>query len=139
MGQQIIISDEPTEGSLFGDTTVGLESMRQYKVEIPAPILNYLGQIIREEIRLMEARVMQRIDLLEQRIIESERSGVNSEEVILLRSIPREQAKEEIMKLLDESDKLYYSDIAEMLRLDLKEVVEIIEELEAEGKVGEAE
>ena len=139
MGQQIIISDEPTEGSLFGDTTVGLESMRQYKVEIPAPILNYLGQIIREEIRLMEARVMQRIDLLEQRIIESERSGVNSEEVILLRPIPREQAKEEIMKLLDESDKLYYSDIAEMLRLDLKEVVEIIEELEAEGKVGEAE
>ncbi len=82
---------------------------------------------------------MQRIDLLEQRIIESEGSDAKSEEIVLLRSISREKAKEEIMKLLDKSDKLYYSDIANALRLDLKEVVEIIEELEAEGKVGEAE
>jgi predicted ArsR family transcriptional regulator len=59
--------------------------------------------------------------------------------VIMLRSISREQAKEEIMELLDKSDKLYYSDIAEALKLDLGQVVGIVEELEAEGKVGEAE
>ena len=65
--------------------------------------------------------------------------GEVTEEVIMLRSISREQAKKEIMELLDKSDKLYYSDIAEALKLDLEQVVAIIEELEAEGKVGEAE
>lgn len=139
MNQQIIMLDEPAEDDLFGDTTIGMESRRQYKVEIPAQILNYLGQIIREEVRSMEERIMQRIELLEQRIIKSKESDANSEEVILLRSLSREQAKEEIMELLDKSDKLYYSDIAEALRLDLEQVVEIVKELEAEGKVGEAE
>ena len=62
-----------------------------------------------------------------------------TEEVIMLRSISREQAKKEIMELLDKSDKLYYGDIAEALKLDLEQVVEIVEELEAEGEVGEAE
>lgn len=139
MAQIIRIEEDLGETGLFGDTAIGIEDKRQYKIDLPAQILNYLGQIIRDEIRFMEERIMQRLDLLEQRIIEHDRDDASSEEVILLRSISREQAKEEIMGLLDKSDKLYYSDIAEKLKLDLKEVVEIIEELEAEGEVGEAE
>lgn len=85
----------------------------------------------------MIKRIDHRInELIERRNFER---GEATEEVIMLRSISREQAKEEIMGLLDKSDKLYYSDIAEKLKLDLKEVVEIIEELEVEGVVGEAE
>ena len=85
--------------------------------------------------------IIERIDyrineLMDRRNIER---GEVTEEVIMLRSISREQAKKEIMELLDKSDKLYYSDIAEALKLDLEQVVAIIEELEAEGKVGEAE
>lgn len=45
-------------------------------------------------------------ELIERRNIER---GEATEEVIMLRSISREQAKKEIMELLDKSDKLYFS------------------------------
>ena len=64
---------------------------------------------------------------------------VGSEDVIVLRSLTREEAKKEILDLLDKSDKLYYYDIAEALRLDLEQIVELVSELESEGLVGVAE
>lgn len=60
-------------------------------------------------------------------------------DTIELRSIPRATAKEEIMELLDKSDKLCYFDIAEALNLDLELVVELLSELEGEGLVGGVE
>lgn len=61
-----------------------------------------------------------------------------TENTVVIRSITREEAKKEIMELLDKSDKLYYYDIAEALNLDLELVVNLIAELESEGMVGEA-
>jgi len=54
---------------------------------------------------------------------------------VMLRDIPKDQAKKEIAELFDKSGTLYFSDIAEMLRLDLELVVQLCEELEKEGKI----
>jgi len=60
-----------------------------------------------------------------------------SEETITLREIPREQAKQEIAALFSGDEVLYYGDIAERLDLDLETVVDICNELEDEGIIGE--
>lgn len=56
-------------------------------------------------------------------------------EVIKIRDIPREEAKEEILRYLKEHDRAYSSDIADALRLDLDLVNSILEELWREDKV----
>jgi hypothetical protein len=56
-------------------------------------------------------------------------------EVVILREIPRDQAKKEIVELFNKSGTLYFSDIAENLRLDLELVVQLCEELKKEGKI----
>ena len=96
-------------------------------------------KVVREEMRTMEERMIEKIDhrideLVERRNIEA---GEATEEVIILGSITREEAKKEMLDLLDKNNKLDYGEIAEKLRLDLEQVVEIVEELEKEGKVEE--
>ena len=56
-------------------------------------------------------------------------------EVIVLRTISKEQAKREALELFRRGGPLYYSDVARMLRIDLATAVEICEELIAEGEV----
>ena len=51
------------------------------------------------------------------------------EEVIVLRTVSKEQAKAEIKALFEEGETMYFSDIAQKLRLDLSIVVEICGEL----------
>ena len=58
-----------------------------------------------------------------------------SEKVIVLRELSKEQAETEVLRLFSTGRTLYYSDIAEELRLDLALVVEICNELESRGKV----
>lgn len=61
-------------------------------------------------------------------------------QTIVLRSIPREQAKAEILKLYkDSSEPLFYSDVAQRLSLDLEVVLELCTELEKEGRIGTGE
>jgi len=96
---------------------------------------------MRREMRAMEERIIERIDhrideLVERGNIET---GVGEEEVIILRAISREQAKREVLDLFDEYKNLDHGDIAERLRLDLEQVVEVVGELEKEGKIEEAE
>ncbi len=56
---------------------------------------------------------------------------------VILRAVPRSQAKKEIVGLFKRSkESLFYSDVAEQLRLDLKLVVELCNELEKEGRIG---
>lgn len=56
---------------------------------------------------------------------------------VILRAIPRTQAKDEILKLFKEAKgSLFYSDVAEKLNLDLELVVELCNELESEGSIG---
>jgi dCTP deaminase len=58
-------------------------------------------------------------------------------QTVVLRSIPREQAKQEILDLFRQSKtSLFYSDIAEKLALDLEIVLELCTELENEGQIG---
>jgi dCTP deaminase len=58
-------------------------------------------------------------------------------QTVVLRSIPREQAKSEILELYkNSSEPLFYSDVAEKLSLDLEIVLELCTELENEGKIG---
>lgn len=56
---------------------------------------------------------------------------------VLLRAIPKKQAKDEIVRLFKESKRtLFYSDVAEQLNLDLELVVELCNELEKQGTIG---
>ena len=55
--------------------------------------------------------------------------------VVVIRTVPREQAKQEIRELFATGETLYYSDIVERLGLDIALVVDICKELEAEGEV----
>ncbi len=89
----------------------------------------------------MEERIIERIDrrideLVEEGNIEP---GGATEKIVILRSIPKEQAKKEIMDLFNKYEKLDYGDIAEKLRLDLEQVVEAVRELKEEGRIEDAE
>ena len=54
------------------------------------------------------------------------------------RSVPRAQAKDEILRLFKKAQKtLFYGDIAEELGLEVELVVELCNELEKEGQIGE--
>jgi dCTP deaminase len=58
-------------------------------------------------------------------------------QTVVLRSIPREQAKAEILDLYkNAAGPIFYSDVAERLALDLEVVLELCTELENEGKIG---
>jgi dCTP deaminase len=58
-------------------------------------------------------------------------------QTVVLRSIPKDQARQEILDLYKESKvSLFYSDVAEQLALDLEIVLELCTELENEGKIG---
>ena len=47
----------------------------------------------------------------------------------------KEEAKQEIRQLFPTGQTLYYSDIAEQLRLDLKLVVDICNEFQSKGEI----
>lgn len=81
-------------------------------------------------VKALEARV----GALEKKI-KALKTSLPQEKVIILRAISKEQAKQEILNLFGQGQPLFYSDIAEKLRLDLSTVVEVCEELIAEGKV----
>lgn len=136
-----VSSEEEGMGGGLEDATIEVEHVGSHRTIDFSRVLFSFVKVVREEIRSMEERMNERIDRSINELIEKRniKEGGATEEVITLRSIPREQAKEEIMELLDKSDKLYYSDVAEALKLDLELIVELVEELEAEGKVGEAE
>ena len=74
------------------------------------------------------------IERIKQRLAELERR-MPEEKVIVLREISREQAKQEIQELFSNGRTLYYSDIAEELRLDLELVVDICRELQGSGEI----
>jgi dCTP deaminase len=57
---------------------------------------------------------------------------------VVLRALPREEAKREVLDLFrSASGPLFYSDIAERLQMDLEQVLDITNELEREGLIGE--
>ncbi|MFC1949739.1 hypothetical protein ACFLW0_06170 [Chloroflexota bacterium] len=88
----------------------------------PRFVLEYFA--LREELR--QAR--QKITELEKNLL--------GEEVMAVRDITKEEAKEEIRQLLKKGHTLYFSDIADKLRLDLEMVVDICRELQENKEIG---
>jgi len=64
------------------------------------------------------------------------KNRLSGEEVMVVRDITKEEAKEEIRQLFSKGQTLYYSDIVKELGLDLELVVDVCNELESEGVVG---
>jgi hypothetical protein len=79
--------------------------------------------LLRETIRRIEERLA------------SIEASLPKEKTIILREVSKEEAEEEIRRLFSEGQILYYSDIAERLRLDLQLVVEICNELQSRGEI----
>jgi DNA-binding MarR family transcriptional regulator len=82
------------------------------------------------EIEQLRARVA----ALEQEVSQLKASP-SDEQVIVLRSITRDQAKQEILELFQSGETLFFSDIAKRLNIDLPLVVEICQELREEGEI----
>jgi DNA invertase Pin-like site-specific DNA recombinase len=62
-------------------------------------------------------------------------SSLPRQRVVVLREISRQQAKKEIKDLFAKGKTVYYSDIADELRLDLQTVVEVCNELQNQGEI----
>jgi hypothetical protein len=63
---------------------------------------------------------------------------VPKEQVLVLRDIPVEQARNEIRRLFKKGGIYYYSDVVQKLRLDLETVVEICNDLREKGELEDA-
>ena len=82
------------------------------------------------EIEQLRARVA----ALEQEVSQL-KASLSDEQVIVLRSITRDQAKQEILELFQSGETLFFSDIAKRLNIDLPLVVEICQELREDGEI----
>jgi hypothetical protein len=84
---------------------------------------------VREQISDLAGKLSELIDLIRNNSL----PGTGG--VMVLRKVSRQQAKKEILQLFRKQQSLYYSDVADQLRLDLEFVVDICAELEREGKI----
>ena len=86
------------------------------------------------QLQMENYALRQRIRAVEERLAYIE-ATIPKERVIILREVSKEEAKKEIRNLFSTGQTLYYSDIAEELRLDLEMVVEICNELQESGEI----
>lgn len=139
--------------SSIGPLRTPTEIAPQVLDQIVARVESIYGHIIEKTTeRFLDGFVMEgmtglenRIELLEQTIDELKRQltdlnerlleSATEEKVIVLREITKEEAREEIRNLFKRGKVLYYSEIAERLRLDLELVVEICNELMEKGEI----
>jgi hypothetical protein len=82
------------------------------------------------KIELLRARV----EALERELAQL-KDSFPDEEIIVLRSIPREEAKQEILAQFQSGEALYCFEIARRLQLELPVVVELCQELQDEGEI----
>lgn len=87
-----------------------------------------------DKINILFRKANKRIETLESQI-KTIKDIIPEQKTIVLREITRDEAISEIENLFKTGDTLYYSDIAEKLRLDLEMVVEICQELLQKGKI----
>lgn len=81
----------------------------------------------------MAAQLESRVAALEERVTRLEE--LSEEKVIELREVTMDEARAEIVDLFAAGETLYYSDIADRLRLDLEMVVEICHKLQEEDVI----
>jgi adenylosuccinate lyase len=92
-----------------------------------------IGTAVIQELHAEVEQLRGRVAVLEEEV--KALRGLMPEEVIVLRTVSREQAKQEIQELFQTGETLYYSDIARRMQLDLPMVVELCQELEQEGEI----
>lgn len=80
------------------------------------------------------ASLRQEMEQIKQKLSDLE-DRVPKEKVIVLRELPREAAKQEIRRIFSDGRTLYYSDIAEELKIDLELAVDICHELQESGEI----
>lgn len=95
----------------------------------------------------VEYKILKKIDELVEKIryrsrselireaIEDKIAQLEGSEIIQLRNVSKYKAKKEILEYIKGKDRIYPSQIAEDLRLDLSMTFEIINELFTEGKL----
>ena len=81
----------------------------------------------------MATQMESRVAALEERVTRLEEHS--EEKVIELRETTMDEARAEIVDLFAAGETLYYSDIADRLRLDLEMVVEICHKLQEEDVI----
>ena len=87
-----------------------------------------------DDLKAELAKLRTRVVSLEHEV-ETLRGSSVGQEVIVLRTVERDQAKREIGELFQTGETLYYSDIATRLRIELPVVVELCQELQDEGEI----
>jgi len=148
----ILLSTEPSAGTLIG---IDAEDLARYRTDIPLThhtsiyvfsatnvgeraslTLRASGTSVIEEMRADIEQLQSRVLALEEAVAMLSRFAPSADEdVIVLRTIPREQARHEIRELFEAGETLYYSDISRRLRIDLPLAVELCQELEEEGEI----
>lgn len=86
------------------------------------------------QLRMENYSLRLKIHAIEERLTSLE-TIIPKEKVVILREVSKEEAEKEILELFSQGQTLYYSDIAEQLRLDLKSVVEICNALQSKGEI----
>lgn len=103
--------------------TAGLPSSSSDLLEQENVQLRKENLILRDTIR----RIEERLSNIE--------ASLPRQKVVILRELSKEEAKDEIKGLFSSGKTLYYSDIAQQLRLDLELVVDICDELQEQGDI----
>ena len=136
--------DRSSTAGVPGSIGVGALNLSQTMTQLSTASLYVVergafNQLIEEDLRLRQeinsliSKVSDLVALIR------EDYSAKAESLIVLREVPRRQAKKEIVKLFQKGGSLFYSDIAEQLRLDLELVVDLCSELEKEQKIKLAE
>jgi len=95
------------------------------------------ASVMKLKVELLENQVSILLDKLEEISKRMRQLEEAEEKIIVVRELPRKKAKNEIRKLFETGDVLDYGIIAEKLQLSLPLVVDICNELEEKGEIGE--
>lgn len=104
---------------------------RGYAAQAAAPAK---GRTTVSQLAARLARTEAKVRSLERELAALRVNGAE-EPVIVLRDVDKDQAKREIRELFQKEETLYYGDIEEKLGIELSLVVEICNELMAEGEI----
>ena len=139
--ENVLTIGDPYTGVSFGTPVYVLESKQRLLNSIAGVSAFAVGtessrwfEQENTQLRIENYALRERIRAVEERLANIE-ATIPKERVIILQEISREEAKEEIRNLFSTGRTLYYSDIAEELRLDLEMVVEICNELQESGGI----
>lgn len=121
----------PFEVARASDVYMTFASLGGGQLALPTAIV--LDTSMVDEMLTEIGHLKARISALERKTTDIQ--AASEEQLIVLRTITKEQAKQEILELFRSAGTLFYSDIAERLRIDLPLVVELCQELEQEEEI----